>query len=433
MIIKGNPAGSVKFWAKHLLRDDTNEIAEVKEIRGLLSEDLPSALREMQAVASGSRCHGNFMYQANINPQADEHLTDEQWKEAVDTLERNLGLEDHQRIVVEHIKNGRQHYHIIWNRVDVYTMRVADMGGNWPIHEATARELESKFDLTPTPSHTPDSKPAAELYEIRAADRSGIDPAALKTELTELWQQAEDGKAFQAAIEERGYILAKGDRRDFCVVDQAGDAHSLARRLDGVNTKELRAYMADIDRDTLLSVAEARQAQHDRSIPVRQDATIHQADNDNHQPDRHEQRHAERATDAWEIHADTGNHQIDPIDLRDIAKGQALIVVDVATGVADTLCDFVDGLFSNPPRQPDFTTASQLEELQAQRKAVAALESIRESMERGEGLRSSDIANLTPTHLENIKRHGDAYLRSIIEAQERSNPLQLDYGRAREA
>ena len=108
MIIKGNPAGSVKFWSKHLLRDDTNERAEVKEISGLLAGDLPSALREMQAIAAQSRSHGNFMYQANINPRDDEHLTPEQWKEAVDTLEKNLGLEGHQRVVVEHVARRLQ-------------------------------------------------------------------------------------------------------------------------------------------------------------------------------------------------------------------------------------------------------------------------------------------------------------------------------------
>ena len=90
MIINGNPAGNVGYWSSHLLRDDTNSRAEVKEISGLLAEDLPSALREMQALAAQSRSHGNFMYQANINPQGDEQLTPEQWKEAVDTLEKNL-------------------------------------------------------------------------------------------------------------------------------------------------------------------------------------------------------------------------------------------------------------------------------------------------------------------------------------------------------
>ena len=190
MIIKGNPAGNVGYWSKHLLRDDTNARAEVKEISGLLAGDLPSALREMQAIAAQSRSHGNFMYQANINPYDYEHLTPEQWKEAVATLEKNLGLEGHQRVVVEHFKEGRQHYHIVWNRVDVDSLRVADMGGNYRIHTATARELESRFDLTPTPTQpAPDRKPALELWEVRAAERSGIDPAALKAELSALLAQ----------------------------------------------------------------------------------------------------------------------------------------------------------------------------------------------------------------------------------------------------
>ena len=265
MIIKGNPGGNIGFWAKHLMRDDTNERAEVVEISGLLAEDLPTALREMQAVAAGSRSHGNFLYQANISPREDERLTLDQWRQAVDTLEKNLGLDGHQRIVVEHEKEGRVHRHVLWNRVDVDTMRVVDIGGNWRVHVATARELEGLFDLTPPPSPTlADRKPALELWEIRAAERSGIAPADVKAEVTELWRKAEDARAFAAALDERGYILAKGDRRDFCIVDQAGDAHSLARRLDGVRAKDVRAFMADIDRDLLPTVAEAKAEQRAR-------------------------------------------------------------------------------------------------------------------------------------------------------------------------
>src|SRR5208282_5397428 len=199
MIINGNPAGNVGYWSSHLLRDDTNARVEVKEISGLLAEDLPTALREMQAVAAGSRSHGNFLYQANISPRIDEQLTPEQWKEAVDTLEKNLGLDGHQRIVIEHEKEGRAHRHIVWNRVDVETMRVADMGGNYRIHTATARELENRFDLTPTPTPSAlDKKPALELWEVRAAERSGLDPATLKDELSELWRSTDSGKAFAA-------------------------------------------------------------------------------------------------------------------------------------------------------------------------------------------------------------------------------------------
>jgi hypothetical protein len=56
-------------------------------------------------------------------------------------------------------------------------------------------------------------------------------------------------------------VLCRGDRRDFCIIDPAGHDHSLARRIEGVKAAELRAFMGDIDRDALPSVAEGREAQ----------------------------------------------------------------------------------------------------------------------------------------------------------------------------
>ena len=387
MIINGNPAGNVGYWSSHLLRDDTNTRAEVKEISGLLAEDLPTALREMQALAAQSRSHGNFMYQANLNPQGDEHLTPEQWREAVDTLEKNLGLEGHQRIVVEHEKGGRTHQHVVWNRVDAKSLRVADMGGNYRIHTATARELESRFDLTPTPMQPAlDRKPPLELWEIRAAERSGINPTTLKNELSELWRSTDSGKAFAAALDERGYVLAKGDRRDFCVIDQAGDAHSLARRLDGVKAKDVRERMSDLDRDSLPTVAEARAAQRET------------------QRERAEALKAEKP---------------------------ALAVLKDATGAANKLTDFVSSLLSGDSKPPP-AHVDPMQQIKAQRKALAALGSIRDSMERGERLRASDIRNLMPNHLQNIARDGDDYLRGIIERMERGRERERDWGRARE-
>ena len=388
MIINGNPAGNVGYWSSHLLRDDTNARAEVKEIFGLLAEDVPTALREMQAIAAQSRSHGNFLYQANINPQGNEQLTPGQWKEAVDTLEKNLGLSGHQRVVVEHEKGGRTHQHVVWNRVDVETLRVADMGGNYRIHTATARELESRFDLTPTPTQPAlDRKPTLELWELRAAERSGINPATLKDELSELWRSTDSGKAFAAALAARGYVLAKGDRRDFCVIDHAGDAHSLARRLDGVKAAQARERMSDLDRDALPSVAEARATQRETR---------------------------REGSEALKV------------------EKPALAVLKDATGAADKLTDFVGALLGDSKSPTDPAHVDPMQQIKAQGKALAALENIRDSMERGERLRASDIQNLTPNHWQNIARDGDDYLRGIIERMERGRERERDWGRARE-
>ena len=270
MIINGGARGSVSYWSGHLTNTAENERAEVIEVSGVLASDLPGALQEMEAIAGQSRCRGNFMYQANINPERGEVLTPDQWQQAVDTLEKNLHLEGHQRIVVEHEKDGRTHRHVIWNRVDVETLRVTDIGGNYYTHERTQEQLSKEFGLNQTPTlhgnTREEGRPerAPEVWEKRAAERSGISPDEIKAELTALWRATDNGKAFAAGLEEKGFILANGDRRGFVILDQAGTVHSLARRLDGVNTRQVNERLSDIDRTTLPTVSEAKTTQAER-------------------------------------------------------------------------------------------------------------------------------------------------------------------------
>lgn len=269
MVIKGTACGGPARLAVHLQRTDTNERMEIRELHGVAAEDLMGALREMDAVASGTRCKRPF-YHASINTRADEAMTAEQWETAIDRLEDKLGLTDQPRAIVAHVKEGRAHVHVVWSRIDLEHMRAIPDSHNYRKHEEVARELEREFgharvqgahaerDGEERPERTPSHA------EMQQAERSGIDPNAIKAELTELWHSTDGGKAFVAAVEEHGYILALGDRRTFCIVDHAGDVHSLARRLDGVKTKEVAARLADIDRDRLPSVDGARETQRGR-------------------------------------------------------------------------------------------------------------------------------------------------------------------------
>ena len=452
MIIKGGAAGNVGWWSQHLQRDDTNDRAEVMEISGLLSENLPSALREMQAIAAQSRSGGNFMYQANINPEADERLTPEQWQEAIDTLEKNLGLEGHQRVVVEHEKHGRVHRHVVWNRVDVETLRVTDIGGNYYTHERTARDLENRFDLSPTPTPHGQRRPegradrAPELWEQRAAERSGIDPKQITAELTQLWRTSDSGSAFAAALDERGYILAQGARRDFCIVDQAGDVHSLARRIEGAKGKDVRERLDHIDPASLPTVEDARATQREKypthevaraawegrdttpaPTPAREPDKPAQAQEVEHKPATPPRSADDRTQENWRKQRDAEVARVTE-DKPARTAPSPLRVSDAATGVVDLLGSFVDGLLGSTPPRP----VEGIEKIREQRRALAALESIRESMERGEDLSASDVAKLTPTHLGNIKLRGDDYIRQMIESLERDRERERDYGRTRE-
>lgn len=243
------------------MRGDTNEEVRLVDITGLMATSLNAALREMEALARQSRSRGNFMYQANINPRADDVLSPAQMMEAVERLERNLKLAGHQRVIVEHVKYGRRHWHAIWNRVDPETLKVTDITGNYGIHTRTARELEQAFGLQSTPSPGGTKKSRKELWEGRAEEESGVTRGQVTADLTRCWREAKSGQDFRDAIERIGYLLARGDRRDFCVVDKAGRAHSLARRLDGTTTAEIREQLGHINPAHLPSVSEARARQ----------------------------------------------------------------------------------------------------------------------------------------------------------------------------
>lgn len=258
MIIKGGARKSGRFFAAHLMKAEDNERVAVVEMKNLWAEDVPEAFREMKSIAKGTRA-SNYFYTVSMNPRAQEHLTAEQWDIAVSRLEEKLGLTDHARFQVEHEKSdGRVHRHIVWSRVDPDTMTVTPAKNDYYIHMQTGRELEREFHHQPTPDpmehgHRAE-KEFADWELFRGQD--GRDPKEVKLEVTQLWKQSDSGAAFVAALEDSGYTLCQGDR-GYCIIDQAGDSHSLVRRLENVKTAELRHYLSAIPLTDLPTVAEA--------------------------------------------------------------------------------------------------------------------------------------------------------------------------------
>lgn len=267
MVIKGKSVAGAARLAKHLERVDTNERMEVLELRGVAAQDLRGALREMEAVASACpNCQRPF-YHASINTRADEHLTPQQREQAIDRLEKELGLTGQPRAVVVHVKEGREHFHIAWSRVDLEKMRTISDSHNYRKHEIVARDLEREFghervqgahierDGRERPERTPSHK------EMQQAARTGVSPKAAREHITALWQRTDSGAAFQAGLEQSGWALARGDRRDFVAIDPKGGTHSLARRIEGATAKDVRTRLADLDIKRLPSVAQAKAAQ----------------------------------------------------------------------------------------------------------------------------------------------------------------------------
>ncbi len=289
MIIKGNSRSGASDLARHLMRADTNELVSLLEVRGTVADDLLGCFREFEGVAAGTRC-AKPLYHANIDPARDYVMTDAQWAHAVEELETELGLTGQPRAVIKHIKFGREHLHVVWSRVDADRMRAIPDSFNYRKHEAVSRRLEVAFGHEKVQGVHVDReidapRPEAEFTtaEGQQAERSGLDPREIKAQVTALWRQTDSAQAFVAALKSEGYVLARGDRRDFVIIDPMGEVHSLPRRLDGVKTAEVRQRLASLDLDALPDVAEAKaevRRRREEHAPAQEEQKQPQADTD---------------------------------------------------------------------------------------------------------------------------------------------------------
>ena len=264
MIIKGGSRGDRRYFTRHLSNAMENEQVRLVGIQGMVGvETMEDAFAEMEAMAKATRCK-NYFYHASLNPLASEHLTDEQQSEAVSILGQHLGLEEQPCFVVEHVKEGRTHLHVVWSRIDGDRLTAIRDNHNYAKHEAAAREMEQSFRLAPVASvlgkdrvaPRPERRPKD--FEGYRAVRTGLSVAQVQIDALDAWAESATGREMASALRRRGYILCRGDKRDFCIVDPAGKEHSLGRRLPGVKAAILRDRMRDVDRAGLPSVAEAR-------------------------------------------------------------------------------------------------------------------------------------------------------------------------------
>lgn len=252
MILKGNQRSGGADLATHLMNEFDNERIEVAQIRGTVADHLHGAFAEYEALAAGTRCK-EPLYSLSINPSAP--LSRKQYDAAIDRIEQRLGLSGHARAVVFHVKHGREHAHVVWCRIDSVKMRAAQLSHDRQKLRSLAKELALEFGLSLPDGLAQDKgadrarKKEQTLAEKANADETGITPVQRRAEITEAYRRSDSAEAFRAALKEKGYILAHGDKRVHVVVDRFGKVHSLARQIDGVRTRELKKKLASIDHE----------------------------------------------------------------------------------------------------------------------------------------------------------------------------------------
>ncbi|HXR75365.1 MAG TPA: hypothetical protein VN737_05285 [Bryobacteraceae bacterium] len=241
--------------------------------------DTLTAMTEWDEIGSLTRGE-KPLYHMQLCPDAQYPVTDAQWKRMAEIVLDELGAKGHDYELYFHpgLKpdgHHQPHAHLGICRTNRDTLKMLDLSYNYVAHErASARiALEFGWELVPGKHFNRDRDSQEEFPrqkltkdEAEYENRTGLSKEDRVREITALKAAADSGPAFKAALEEAGYLLAKGDR-GYLVIDQKG-GQSVLTRNTGLKKKELEAFMKDVPLDKLPSVAEAKAVQEKRRKTV---------------------------------------------------------------------------------------------------------------------------------------------------------------------
>lgn len=148
MIIKSHVRGGYRQAAAYLKAQGENEKVRVVEISDIEATNLDEAFQNMWALSQDSKVKVP-LHHISINPYKGEHVTHDQFMKIIERCEQKYGYKphDHQRVIVEHVKDGRHHYHVMWNRISLTTGKAVWPGLHWNKSKQAAREMEKELGL----------------------------------------------------------------------------------------------------------------------------------------------------------------------------------------------------------------------------------------------------------------------------------------------
>jgi hypothetical protein len=242
VILKGSQRAGAKALSAHLMNDRDNDHVILFDLRGFVADDLHGALSEAQAIASGTQCK-QYMFSLSLNPPKDAIVGEADFERAADEAEKCLGLTGQPRAVVIHEKEGRRHAHVVWSP----QMRAINMAHFKNKLTALSRELylEHGWALPEgLRAHGGKSPLNFDLAQWQQAKRLGLDPREIKDVFRKAWLHSDSAKAFASALAERGFFLARGDRRGFVAIDVEGSIFAVAKYAN-LKTKDVAAKLGD--------------------------------------------------------------------------------------------------------------------------------------------------------------------------------------------
>jgi hypothetical protein len=264
MISFASERGLGQDLATHLLNADQNEYVEVAFVRGAVADDLHGAFSEWEVQARSLTKCKNYLYSVSINPDpAQGPITRDQYMDYIARVEKKLGLEGQPCAAVFHIKEGREHCHVAWSKIDVEKEKAVHLAFDHDKLMTVTRQFARDHNLSlPDGYHREEGpgKGQITLYEKEQERKTGISKEERMEQVTDAWRQSDNAKSFVQALADKGYILAKG-RRPYVLVDFYGNMNALPKMIDDktVRTNDIRQLLQDdFPPESLPTVEEAK-------------------------------------------------------------------------------------------------------------------------------------------------------------------------------
>lgn len=193
-------------------------------------------LKEAAGVPATGRKASKPVFAYSLSWHPEQSPTPDHMREVALKSIEVLGMADHQAVLVAHNDTPHAHVHVIVNRVHPLTGKVAGDSFTYRKLSDLALDYAREHGLTYSPQREENKRQREEGKATRYMD----------PKIKEAWANSADGKSFVAALKERGFELAQGNKR-LVVVDVYGKVHNPTRHLDGVTAKDLQARLSGVD------------------------------------------------------------------------------------------------------------------------------------------------------------------------------------------
>ncbi len=145
--------GAVRYLEHGHKNVDASERVAWSAGRNLPGEDPVGAGEVMRLTASGNPRVQDPGYHFSISFPPEDRPSRSQMEQVADRVLQDLGLSEHEALIVAHKDTEHPHFHVLANRVHPETLRAWDRWQDRPRMQKSLRHLEQRLELRMTPGN----------------------------------------------------------------------------------------------------------------------------------------------------------------------------------------------------------------------------------------------------------------------------------------